>query len=201
MDKLIVSFSLNENNKELKKKYLPNSILFSDRLVLKPLSIGDADSCFLPLLDLSIYNYIPESPPDSLEELVDDFENVVSNNKDKTSPYSVNWVIRFSNQENCVGLIDVTFLSDSEVEIGVLIFPKYWKKGIGKEACAEVVEYLFCDLGITRVIANVNAFNEASIGLLKSLGFIFMSGYYEEKFKNGMSRRGYRYEFYRKWKN
>ncbi len=56
-------------------------------------------------------------------------------------------------------------------EIGFLIGPKFQKQGYASEALALLLEYLFNKLNLNKVMAQTAEFNEASIALLKKIGF------------------------------
>ncbi|WP_232687258.1 GNAT family N-acetyltransferase [Halobacterium zhouii] len=57
------------------------------------------------------------------------------------------------------------------MELAYHFDPDYQGQGYGSDAASTVVEYAFEDLNLRRVEADVGAFNDASIGLLESLGF------------------------------
>ena len=61
--------------------------------------------------------------------------------------------------------------SHRSAEIGYELHHDYWRKGIMTEAVSELLRFCFNDLNLHRVSANVTVGNEASAGLLKSLGF------------------------------
>ena len=56
-------------------------------------------------------------------------------------------------------------------EVGFLLHPTYWRKGIVSEAMNAIIPYLFAITDHARLTADADPRNEASVGLLKSLGF------------------------------
>ena len=56
-------------------------------------------------------------------------------------------------------------------EVGFLLHPDYWRKGIVTEAMDAIIPYLFAETDVTELTADADPRNEASVGLLKSLGF------------------------------
>lgn len=56
-------------------------------------------------------------------------------------------------------------------EIGFLLHPDYWRQGIVTEAMNAIIPYLFEVTDHARLTADADPRNEASVGLLKSLGF------------------------------
>ncbi|MCD2201806.1 GNAT family N-acetyltransferase [Halobacterium sp. KA-6] len=83
------------------------------------------------------------------------------------------------------------------VELAYHLSPEYHGRGYGSEAAGRLVQYAFEDLNMRRVTAHVGAFNDASIGLLESLGFThegtrreaaFYRGYYHDMLTYGLLR-------------
>jgi ribosomal-protein-alanine N-acetyltransferase len=56
--------------------------------------------------------------------------------------------------------------------LGYKLRPDLYRCGIMREALVAVVEYVFDEIGLHRIEANVIPRNEASLGLLRSLGFV-----------------------------
>lgn len=57
------------------------------------------------------------------------------------------------------------------MELAYHLDPDFHGEGYGSEAAELVVEYGFADLNLERIEASAGAFNDASRGLLESLGF------------------------------
>jgi ribosomal-protein-alanine N-acetyltransferase len=57
------------------------------------------------------------------------------------------------------------------MELAYHLDPDYHGQGYGSEAAGLLVEYGFEDLNLRRIEAEAGAFNDASMGLLESLGF------------------------------
>ncbi|MFQ6007316.1 MAG: GNAT family N-acetyltransferase [Candidatus Zixiibacteriota bacterium] len=78
-------------------------------------------------------------------------------------------------------------------ELGLLIDPDERKKGYGKDAMQLLCRYLFKHRGLNKVYAQTPAFNEAAVGLLKSLGFKKDGTLRDHYFYNGEFHNGYVY--------
>lgn len=63
---------------------------------------------------------------------------------------------------------------EEALELGYHIFGPYRRMGYGKEACAAILEYVRRTMDC-RVYAKTDASNEASVKLMKSLGFRFVT--------------------------
>jgi ribosomal-protein-alanine N-acetyltransferase len=58
-----------------------------------------------------------------------------------------------------------------ENEIGFLLHPDYWRQGIVTEAMNAIIPYVFEVTDVTKLTADADPRNAASVNLLKSLGF------------------------------
>lgn len=57
-------------------------------------------------------------------------------------------------------------------EIGFILHPEVWRRGLAREAVSALAEYGFGTRGLTEITADVDPRNQASIGLLEGLGFV-----------------------------
>lgn len=56
-------------------------------------------------------------------------------------------------------------------EIGFILHPDYWRRGLAREAVTAVLDRLFARFSIDAVTADVDPRNTASLRLLENLGF------------------------------
>ena len=87
---------------------------------------------------------------------------------DKGLEYS--WVITLLEHDNAVGGVSV-FIDGSQSEIGYLVHPDYWNKGIATEASQAIVDWLLSTGEITSISASCDTDNIGSIKVLEKLGF------------------------------
>jgi RimJ/RimL family protein N-acetyltransferase len=59
----------------------------------------------------------------------------------------------------------------SPVELGYLLDQPFWGKGYASEVCAEILRWSFAEHRPERIIADVMPANEASVQILRKLGF------------------------------
>ena len=57
-------------------------------------------------------------------------------------------------------------------EFGFILHPDAWGKGIGTEAARAFIDYAFATHPIDAITADVDPRNDASLGLLRKLGFV-----------------------------
>ena len=70
-------------------------------------------------------------------------------------------------------------------ELGYMLHPAFWKKGIMKEALFRVIDFGFGEMNLHSIEANINPGNTASAMLLKSAGFVKEAYFKEDYFFNG----------------
>src|SRR5665213_1299490 len=81
-----------------------------------------------------------------------------------------NWVGFLRETREPVGSFQATIMRDGRAHLAYLIFPKHWRRGYASEAMSAVVDHLFRDHDVDRVVAEMDARNQASIALAKHLG-------------------------------
>ena len=66
-------------------------------------------------------------------------------------------------------------------ELGYVLDPAYWNKGIMKESILRTLDYGFTTMGLHSVEARINPDNIASASVLESTGFV-REAYFKEDF-------------------
>ncbi|TFD93627.1 GNAT family N-acetyltransferase [Jeotgalibacillus sp. R-1-5s-1] len=104
----------------------------------------------------------------------DDAEKIISSMKNTyESKRGIRWGMVLKETGEFVGTLGLNNLNipGKRAEIGYELAPAYWGQGMTSEAVKEVLRYSFYELGLYRVGAVTYPQNEASIQLLKRLGF------------------------------
>jgi RimJ/RimL family protein N-acetyltransferase len=57
-------------------------------------------------------------------------------------------------------------------EIGFILDPDHWRRGLGREALEAVIAHVFANFPVEALTADVDPRNAASLALLRSLGFV-----------------------------
>lgn len=73
-------------------------------------------------------------------------------------------------------------------EIGYMLDPAHWTKGIMKEALLKVISFGFKDIQLHSIEAHINPGNTASAALLTSTGFVKEAHFKEDFLFNGSFR-------------
>lgn len=149
-----------------------NSIqINSDRLLLRPIQMEDADSIFPYRSDAKVNQYQGWIPK-TICDVHDFIANKVSTEINQPGTWFQFVVIKKGDNE-LIGDIGVHFLASDvfQVEMGCTLNLKYHGKGYAFEALAATINYLFDELGKRRIIASIDSRNQSSIKLIERLGF------------------------------
>lgn len=91
---------------------------------------------------------------------------IVSLEETKTTPSQTD-----ENNVEPIGLIRISDTNYKRPELGYWLVPEVHREGYGKESVSLVIDYVFDEYGTPAVGAKTFDFNDASRGLLESLGF------------------------------
>lgn len=143
--------------------------LHTERLVLEPIGVRHARLLFEALQDIRLYRYHSGAPPQSIEELERRYAAWSTRKSSDGTQTWVNYAVRW-NDGGYVAWVQAT-IAGKHATIGYDVFPEHWRKGVATEACRELVRELRDEQSVSVIDAVVDAENEASIRLLRRLGF------------------------------
>ncbi len=155
------------------------------RLLLRKISHKDAPE----ILDLrsndQVMRYIDKEKATSLADAEIFINRVIEslNNNE-----GITWAITLQEDpDKLIGTIGFWRLLKEHyrAEIGYMLIPVYWKKGIMKEALEKVIEFGFNTLKLHSIEAQINPENTVSAGILTSTGFVKEGHFREDYFFNG----------------
>lgn len=165
----------------LQVNFSPFPQLNTERLLLRQITLADADALFFLRSNEQVMAFIDREHFASVDVAVKTIntitENVNSNN-------GIMWGICLKeNPALLAGTIGFWQMKKENYrgEIGYMLHPDLWGKGYAKEAIKEVIEFGFRKIGLHSIEAFVNPGNKASIGLLLSVGFV-QEGYFKEDY-------------------
>ncbi len=156
------------------------------RLVLRKVTAKDAPEVFKLRSDEQVMQYIDkERAATVLDGEVFITRIILSlNNND-----GITWAITLKeNPQTLIGTIGYWRLIKEHyrAEIGYMLKPDYWKKGIMKEALEKVIEFGFNELKLHSIEAQINPENSPSAGILISNGFVKEAHFKEDYLFNGV---------------
>ena len=147
------------------------NIIETDRLRLEPILPSHAMKLFNHLKSEILYKYIPQDPPNSVEDLQRRYALWGARQSEDGNELWLNYAIYNIECSDYVGTIQATLQKSGKTYIAYEVFPNFWRKGIAKEACGVLIRHLFDDYSVHSITAHVDTRNMASWKLLESLGF------------------------------
>src|SRR5215204_1336893 len=161
--------------------FTPFPELKTERLLLRRLERTDANEMFFLRSNENVLRYIGREPTKTIaeaEEFINKINKVIDENE------SILWGITFLNEPSTIiGTICLWNFKKEHYrgEVGYILHPDHWRKGIMKEAINAIVDYGFTVLGLHSIEALLNPENIASSSVLESTGFI-KEGHLKESF-------------------
>src|SRR5579872_4446555 len=144
--------------------------LASARLRLEPLTSAHADVMIEGLKDGSLYAFMEGSPPQDLASLRERYRMLETRQSPDGQQTWLNWAIWSKDEAAYVGYVQAT-IEDATAMLGYVVFTKYWGRGYGRGAVADMITLISETHSGIEFRAQVDPRNGRSIGLLESLGF------------------------------
>jgi ribosomal-protein-alanine N-acetyltransferase len=133
-------------------KHLGTKRLETDRLILRPFVIEDAEVMYRNWAnDPEVTKFLTWPPHESVQVTKDLLEDWISQYKNKEFYH---WtIISKENGEEPVGSISVVLKEDEikMVHIGYCIGKRWWRQGITSEALSTLVKFFFEEVGVNRI--------------------------------------------------
>lgn len=147
-------------------------ILETERLILRPFTLDDADFVLALLNEPSFLRYIGDKKVRKLE----DARQYILNNP--LVSYERNgfglYLVQLRESQMPIGMCGLIKREElPEPDIGFAFLPSFWNKGFAYEATAAVLQDARERLKLPRILAITSVDNDASIKLLQRLGFGF----------------------------
>ena len=146
---------------------MPQSLIDTDRLVLRPPELGDASVMFESYAsDAEATRYLLMKTSVSISETEDFIRNSIERWEEDTC-YS--WLITVRSDGTVLGGISLR-LQDAGAEVANVLRRQDWGKGYMTEALGAVVDLGLSRTDLFRVWATTNTENLASIRVLEKIG-------------------------------
>jgi len=158
----------------------PFPILSTERLILRQITQDDIHEFFWIRNNDEVMKYIQFPRLASIEkakERIDFLNDLTLKNE------AINWAISLKEDNKLIGwiLYKNIDLVNHRAEVGYLLHPDFWRKGIVQEALTAVLDFGFNTLHFHSIEAFVNPENDASILLLEKNGFV-KEAHFKENF-------------------
>lgn len=166
-----------------------NFVLFpeikTERLFLRKLNEQDVHQILLLRSNNDVMKYIDREKAKDLKDAAD-FLKMIDDSLDTGN--GILWGIEL-NEKPCliIGYICYWRLVKEHyrAEVGYMLLPEFWNKGIMKEALSEVILFGFDKMKLHSIEGRINPGNKTSASLLISTGFIKEAYFKEDYYFNG----------------
>jgi [ribosomal protein S5]-alanine N-acetyltransferase len=170
----------------LKELFFPAEfpIINTERLTLRMCIEADAQNLFLLRSNINVMRHIDREPANDISEAMELIQRV-KNSFDAQE--GVLWGINIKGNDDLIGTIGLWNMQKEHyrIEIGYMLNPDFWNKGIMSEAMTAANDYAFNVLNFHSIKANINPENIASIKICEKAGFLKEAHFKENYFYKG----------------
>lgn len=165
----------------LQTNFSPFPDIKTSRLLLRKMAPDDAAALLFLRSDDTVMQYIDREKTKSVEEATAFIEKIntsIDNNE------SIMWAIALQDKpETMIGTICFWNIAAAHyrAEVGYMLHPDFWNKGLMKEALLAVIDFGFNEMKLHSIEGRINPENAVSGILLEKTGFI-REAYYKEDF-------------------
>jgi ribosomal-protein-alanine N-acetyltransferase len=153
---------------------IENVVIETQRLIIRPYTLKDSSEVFSVLKDKKIYEYLPDKPYESLEEVEGLIDWIISNYDSTTeSDFKYCFAVIEKATGKHVGLCGIGYLDydRTQAEVFYRFGTKYWGKGFATETAKALLQFGFIGLGLHEIVAVVKPENIASKKVIEKVGF------------------------------
>jgi ribosomal-protein-alanine N-acetyltransferase len=155
----------------LKVNFSPFPELTTTRLLLRKLDAADTEQFFKLRSNKEVMKHIGKVPMTTINE-VRDFIKMINGLLESNS--GITWAMALKEEPaKLIGTIGHWRIIKEHfrAEIGYMLLPEYWRKGLTKEALIKVLDYGFNELKLHSVEGHITPLNIGSTKVLESTGF------------------------------
>jgi ribosomal-protein-alanine N-acetyltransferase len=158
--------------------------LETPRLNLRAMTMDDAPQLYELRKNTELMRFIDRPLHRSIEDSKAMLQQIMDGTKNNET---IAWAITFNNTPEMIGTISYHRIEkeNNRAEIGYMLDPQHWRKGIMNEAIKPVLDYGFNVMKLHSIEGNVNPDNISSSNLLKKFGFVREAYFHENHFFNG----------------
>jgi ribosomal-protein-alanine N-acetyltransferase len=156
----------------LQPSFTPFPELQTERLILRRIIKEDAAEVFFLRSDETVLQFIGKEPATTIKETEDFIKK--TNDAIETGD-SILWGIALKeNPAKLIGTICYWKIQKEHyrAEMGYVLHPDHWRKGIMKETMLKIIDYGFHAMKLHSIEARIDAGNAASAAILESTGFL-----------------------------
>lgn len=156
-------------------------IIETDRLILRPLKLSDAEALFEMDKNPTVHKYLWQTPTKEVDETIKIIQNV-------KSQYERNNIGRFATiikeTNEFIGWTGIKYIDDhvengntNFYDYGYRLNEKFWNRGFATEASLAWLNHAFYKMKIDEINAYTHSENGASNHILQKIGMKDMENY------------------------
>jgi len=135
--------------------------LVTERLTLRPARWDDLDALHRIFIDPRAMRYWSRPTHTDVEETRAWLRSMIEATSERSADFIVELDGRVIGKAGCYRM----------PEVGYILHPDHWGRGLATEALAAVIDHVFATHDVEALVADVDPRNEASLRLLARLGF------------------------------
>lgn len=164
----------------LELNFNPFPILETERLTLRKVTMNDSQDVYKLRTSIEAMRYIGRPIPHSISEAHDLINRIKEGIETNTA---IGWGIFLKKQSQLIGTIGYHKIEKEHyrAEIGYMLIPEFWNKGLMSEAIKQVLEFGFKTIKLHSIQANIDPANQRSAAILNKFGFV-KEAYFKESF-------------------
>lgn len=169
----------------LELNFLPFPEIKTDRLLLRKMQHEDAAALLFLRSDETVMQFIGRDKTKSVEEAAAFIQKI---NASVDAHESIMWAIALQEDPQLmIGTICFwNVLKDHcRAEVGYILHPQYWNRGLMKEALLAVIDFGFNQMKLHSIEGRINPDNTVSGFLLEKAGFNKEAHFKEDFYFNG----------------
>lgn len=172
----------------LELNFSPFPEITTGRLLLRRTTEQDTDEIFFLRSNKEVMEFIERPRALSMKD-AQSFLDIINSSLNTND--GITWAITTrENPGKLIGTIGYHRIKKEHyrAEIGYMLNPAFWKKGIMKEAIFALLDFGFDAMHLHSIEAHINSGNHASAGVLEVTGFIKEAHFKEDFFFDGTFR-------------
>ena len=159
----------------------------TNRLLIRPVSIYDANDYYNFCSDQRVCKYLTFNPYTSIFQAKRAIENMI---RASLIGSDVNYSIIYRNENKIIGSISLTFNKyENSADVGYILSYDYWNQHFMSEALKEVIDISFNYYNLDFLTASYISENTSSEALLKKFNFKVI-----EKIEGGFIKNNIKYD-------
>jgi len=145
--------------------------LTTDRLIMRPITVQDAENLYLLNLNPEVIRYTADPPFDSVEHTIQFYAAYDQYKKYKMGRFST----FLKSNGTFLGWCGLKYHENGEVDLGYRFLQDHWGNGYATESSVASLKYGFRQLALKEIVAFAMKNNTASIKVMQKLGMSYAS--------------------------